>query len=61
MWFKSLHIFNNLGAYIDTLYSWSSLNTEEIGRLIAESLEILIQTYPIENIHLIGHSLGGHS
>lgn len=42
------------GAYVDTLYSWSAFNTEEIGSNIAKSLAILIKTYPIDNIHLIG-------
>lgn len=41
-------------GYVDTLYSWSAFNTEEIGNVIANSLEILIKSYPIENIHLIG-------
>ncbi|XP_031628398.1 vitellogenin-2-like [Contarinia nasturtii] len=47
-------------AFVDTLYTWSAFNTEEIGNLIAISLEILIKNYPIQNIHLIGHSLGSH-
>lgn len=41
-------------GFVDTLYSWSAFNTEEIGNVVAESLKILIQTYPIEKIHLIG-------
>lgn len=48
------------GAYIDTLYSWSAFNTEPIGVLIAEALADLTATYPVEKIHLIGHSLGAH-
>lgn len=47
-------------TYIDTLYTWSAFNTEAIGKKIGEALVILIRTYPIENIHLIGHSLGAH-
>lgn len=47
-------------AYVDTLYSWSALNTDEIGNAIATSLAHLVETYPVENIHLIGHSLGAH-
>ncbi|XP_055296585.1 uncharacterized protein LOC129565592 [Sitodiplosis mosellana] len=47
-------------AFIDTLYTWSAFNTEEIGNLIADALEVLIQNYPIEKIHLLGHSLGAH-
>lgn len=42
------------------MYSWSAFNTDAIGEVIAQALEILIKTYPIENIHLIGHSLGAH-
>lgn len=53
-------IFYNLAAYIDTLYTWSAFNTEAIGSLIADGLAILIQNYQIDNIHLIGHSLGAH-
>lgn len=41
-------------AYVDTLYSWSAFNTEEIGEIVADSLKHLIKTYPIEKIHLIG-------
>lgn len=48
------------GAYVDTLYSWSAFNTEPIGVLIAEALVDLTATYPVEKIHLIGHSLGAH-
>lgn len=45
---------NFKAGFVDTLYSWSAFNTEEIGNVIAESLKILIRTYPIEKIHLIG-------
>lgn len=48
-------------GFVDTLYSWSAFNTEEIGNVISESLSFLIKTYPIQKIHLIGHSLGAHS
>lgn len=43
--------------FVDTLYTWSAFNTEEIGKLIAVALQELIAVYPnypIENIHLIG-------
>lgn len=49
--------------FVDTLYTWSAFNTEEIGKLIAKALKELVSiypSYPIENIHLIGHSLGAH-
>lgn len=45
---------------MDTLYSWSALNTEEIGYLISEGLAKLLDVVDVENIHLIGHSLGAH-
>lgn len=43
--------------FVDTLYTWSAFNTEEIGELLAVALTELITdypNYPIENIHLIG-------
>lgn len=49
--------------FVDTLYSWSAFNTEEIGNLIAVALKDLFTqypNYPIEDVHLIGHSLGAH-
>lgn len=48
------------GHFIDSLYTWSALNTERIGQLISQSLVKLTLNYPIEKIHLIGHSLGAH-
>ncbi|XP_031628399.1 vitellogenin-1-like [Contarinia nasturtii] len=45
-------------AYIDTLYSWSAFNTETIGECLSNALQSLITRYPLEKIHLIGHSLG---
>ncbi|XP_031628396.1 hepatic triacylglycerol lipase-like [Contarinia nasturtii] len=47
-------------GFVDTLYTWSAFNTEEIGKVISESLEYLVRTYPVQKIHLIGHSLGAH-
>ncbi|XP_061386577.1 vitellogenin-1-like [Musca vetustissima] len=44
---------------IKTLYTWSAFNTEEVGDILAESLSQLTEYIPVENIHLIGHSLGG--
>ncbi|XP_067639517.1 vitellogenin-3-like [Eurosta solidaginis] len=46
--------------FVDTLYTWSALNTDEIGRNIAIGLVELTKIVPVENIHLIGHSLGAH-
>ncbi|XP_054729145.1 vitellogenin-3-like [Anastrepha obliqua] len=45
---------------VDTLYAWSSLNTDAIGAFIAEGLEHLTDVVPLQNIHLIGHGLGAH-
>lgn len=36
----------------------SAFNTDEIGKLIAIGLEQLIQSYPIEKIHIIGEWFG---
>ncbi|XP_070136043.1 phospholipase A1 1 [Drosophila bipectinata] len=46
--------------YVDTLYSWSALNTDLIGEHIGVGLTHLIELTPLRNIHLIGHSLGAH-
>lgn len=46
--------------YVDTLYSWSAFNTEELGIAVGKGLAELIDFVPVENIHLIGHSLGAH-
>ncbi|XP_061386580.1 vitellogenin-1-like [Musca vetustissima] len=51
-------VYLNTGDSIQTLYSWSAFNTDEIGNILAESLQRLTQCIPVENIHLIGHSLG---
>lgn len=42
--------------FVDTLYTWSAFNTEDIGKLIAVGLKELTNSYPIEKIHLIGIS-----
>ncbi|KAH8248053.1 hypothetical protein KR038_012014 [Drosophila bunnanda] len=46
--------------FVDTLYTWSAFNTEEIGENIALALVKLLDLMPVSNIHLIGHSLGAH-
>lgn len=48
-------------GFVDTLYTWSAFNTEEIGKVVADSLAYLIKTYPIEKIHLIGNSLNSRN
>lgn len=45
---------------MDTLYEWAAFNTDAIGKLLASALHNLTEAYPIERIHLIGHSLGAH-
>lgn len=42
--------------FVDTLYSWSAFNTEEIGRIIGTGLNELCtnNAYSVGNIHLIG-------
>lgn len=57
--FFILKSLNSLNA-IDTLYTWSAFNTKELGRQLGLGLEKLVKKIPVENIHLIGHSLGAH-
>jgi len=47
-------------SFVDTLYTWSAFNTDAIGEYMATGLKELSEIVPIENIHLIGHSLGAH-
>lgn len=47
-------------GFVDTLYTWSAFNTEEIGVWVGKALAKLVSNYPIENIHVMGHSLGAH-
>lgn len=44
--------------YVDTLYAWSAFNTHELGKGLGKGIAELINVVPIENIHLMGHSLG---
>lgn len=46
--------------YVDTLYTWSAFNTNDLGKGLADGLKGLIKYVPLERIHLIGHSLGAH-
>lgn len=50
----------NTSNFIQTLYTWSAFNTEEVGRFVAQGIEKLAVAVPLENIHLVGHSLGAH-
>ncbi|KAH8366473.1 hypothetical protein KR084_010576 [Drosophila pseudotakahashii] len=44
--------------FVDTLYTWSALNTEVIGANLARALLRLNATYVTNHFHLVGHSLG---
>ncbi|XP_016979897.1 phospholipase A1 [Drosophila rhopaloa] len=44
--------------FVDTLYTWSALNTEVIGASLAKALLQLNRTYVTNQLHLVGHSLG---
>lgn len=44
--------------FVDTLYTWSAFNTNDIGEKLAEGLQEFIKTVDVAKIHLIGHSLG---
>ncbi|XP_052872169.1 vitellogenin-1-like [Anopheles cruzii] len=46
--------------YVDTLYTWSAFNTNDLGKGLADGLKGLIKYVPLEKIHLVGHSLGAH-
>ncbi|XP_011185244.2 vitellogenin-3-like [Zeugodacus cucurbitae] len=50
----------DIANFVDTIYTWSALNTEEIGKNLGEGIDLLSQIVPLENIHLIGHGLGAH-
>lgn len=44
--------------YVDTLYAWSAFNTADLGVGLGKGLAELIKYVPLENIHVMGHSLG---
>lgn len=46
--------------YVDTLYTWSAFNTNDLGKALAEGLKELINYETVDKVHLIGHSLGAH-
>uniref|UniRef100_A0A0A1XQP9 Vitellogenin-1 n=1 Tax=Zeugodacus cucurbitae TaxID=28588 RepID=A0A0A1XQP9_ZEUCU len=46
------------GGYIGTLYVWSAQNTDTIGKFLAEGIQSLSEIIDINNLHIIGHSLG---
>ncbi|KAH8387195.1 hypothetical protein KR093_005444, partial [Drosophila rubida] len=47
-------------SFVDTLYTWSAFNTDEIGLHLARGLVKLVGIVDESKIHLIGHSLGAH-
>lgn len=51
-------ILIDTARYVDTLYAWSAFNTQELGKGLGKGLAELISLVPLENIHLMGHSLG---
>uniref|UniRef100_A0A6B2EF13 Putative lipase n=1 Tax=Phlebotomus kandelakii TaxID=1109342 RepID=A0A6B2EF13_9DIPT len=50
----------NTDNYLDNFYMWSALNTEDIGQAVAPNVAKLLNYIDIEQIHIIGHSLGAH-
>lgn len=44
--------------YIATIYSWSAVNTETLGKFLGKFLAKMTDTIDAEQVHLIGHSLG---
>lgn len=53
-------ILIDTALYVDTLYAWSAFNTKELGEGLGKGLAELIEFVPVENIHVMGHSLGAH-
>ncbi|XP_070492769.1 vitellogenin-1-like [Chironomus tepperi] len=53
-------ILIDTARYVDTLYAWSAFNTQELGKAVGKGLAELINYVPLENIHVMGHSLGAH-
>ena len=51
-------ILIDTARYVDTLYAWSAFNTQELGKAVGLGLAELINYVPLENIHVMGHSLG---
>lgn len=51
-------ILIDTARYVDTLYAWSAFNTQELGRAVGKGIAELINFVPLENIHVMGHSLG---
>jgi Lipase len=43
--------------YIDTLYTWSAFNTNQLGEYLGDALAELINFVPLEKIHVVGKKL----
>ncbi|XP_041451416.1 probable phospholipase A1 magnifin [Drosophila obscura] len=46
------YVLLDAADFIDTLYSWSALNTEAIGKYVAQALLKLNRTYVIDKVHV---------
>lgn len=46
--------------HINTISLWNVLCTAPVGTVLGNALGDLIETYSVQNIHLIGHSVGAH-
>ncbi|KAH8388029.1 hypothetical protein KR093_011224 [Drosophila rubida] len=44
--------------FIQTFYTWAAVNTDTIGRFVAQALLKLDRSYVTRNVHVVGHSLG---
>ncbi|XP_059622533.1 vitellogenin-1-like [Phlebotomus argentipes] len=53
-------LFLDTDQFIDSLYTWSSLNTEDLGRLLVPAIVALTKHIDIGKFHILGHSLGSH-
>lgn len=51
-------ILIDTAKFVDTLYTWSAFNTRILGAELGKGLTELVKDVPLENIHLMGHSLG---
>jgi hypothetical protein len=40
--------------YVDTLYTWSAFNTNQLGEYLGDALAELVNLIPLAKIHVIG-------
>lgn len=50
----------DIGKTLESLNSWASFDINRYGELLATALERLSDKVDVNNIHLIGHSIGAH-